>query len=164
MGGNIKYLLNHLKFGMQWALVLLRGQLIAHLREYKDGQLVGIRYQLDYYGSKDSSTDLEHHHQPLGYTNSTSGRAANWDPSNPKARMEFPNMVPNDSWEKSDWEAYDGEGTDYLKNSDQVKYSYVIKLNDEARMLGTFAGLNDLTTHAFKMMDFAWYYNNKRYY
>ncbi|AHI57990.1 hypothetical protein P344_03230 [Spiroplasma mirum ATCC 29335] len=34
MGDNIKYLLNHLKFGMQWALVLLRGQLIAHLREH----------------------------------------------------------------------------------------------------------------------------------
>ncbi|WP_169728174.1 hypothetical protein [Spiroplasma mirum] len=128
-------------------------------RVYKDGQLVGVRYQLDYYGSKDSLTDLEHH-QPLGYTNSAARPEADWDPSNPKARVDVPNMAPNNSWEKSDWEAYDSEGTDYLKNSGQVKYIYIVEFDDEARMLGTFAGLNDWTTHAFKIMDFAWYYNN----
>ncbi|AHF57697.1 lipoprotein [Spiroplasma eriocheiris] len=133
-------------------------------RVIKNGQLVGVRYQLDYYGSKDRSTDLNHHQEPLRYTNSVTGRAANWDKNHPKDRLDVPNMAPDDSWNKADWEAYDGLGNEYLKDSDQVKYSYVVEFDDEARMLERLIQKDDINVKAFKMCDFAWYYNNKRYY
>ncbi|WP_368486464.1 hypothetical protein [Spiroplasma sp. DGKH1] len=132
----------------------------------KDGQIVGVRYQLDYYGPKDASTKLEYHTSPLGYTDPTTGKVPSWAPDpNPKPSDKH-NIAPQDggTWDDNDWKGYDGDGNAYLANSEHVKYSYVVEFDDEARLINAFTGKGDLNQQSYKLSDFAWYYNGKRYY
>ncbi|WP_368486618.1 lipoprotein [Spiroplasma sp. DGKH1] len=128
----------------------------------KDGQLVGVRYQLDYYGPKDSSTDLNHHTKPIGYTNTVTG--AQWG-KEPSGEANVPNLAPDgENWSPEDWAAYDGNGNAYLPHSEQVKYSYVVEFDNEAQLLVNFKDIWTQNQNAFKMIDFNWFYDNKQYY
>nr|CAK98197.1 hypothetical protein SPICI01A_015 [Spiroplasma citri] len=129
-----------------------------------DGSVTGVRYQLDYYGPKDASTKLERHKKPLGYTDPASGNSPSYveQEKDPKQRH---NIAPEgETWNSKDWVDYDGQGNEYLTNSDKIKYSYVVEFNNQARFLYNPRIKDDLTKNSYLLSDFVWYYNNTRYY
>ncbi len=126
--------------------------------------ITGVRYQLDYYGSKDASTKLERHKKPLGYTDPASGNSPSYvkQEKDPKQRH---NIAPDgETWNIQDWVDYDGMGNEYLINSDKIKYSYVVQFNNQARLLYNPGIKDDLTKNSYLLSDFVWYYKNNRYY
>ncbi|AOX44349.1 hypothetical protein S100390_v1c10130 [Spiroplasma sp. NBRC 100390] len=129
-----------------------------------DGRVTGVRYQLDYYGPKDASTKLARHTKPLGYSDPASGNSPEYvaQQNDPTKRH---NIAPEgQTWADQDWFDYDGLGDTYLENSENIKYSYVVEFDNQARFLYNPGIKDDLTKNSYLLSDFAWYYNNTRYY
>ncbi|WP_253301754.1 hypothetical protein [Spiroplasma endosymbiont of Phyllotreta cruciferae] len=75
------------------------------------------------------------------------------------------NIAPEgQTWADQDWFDYDGLGDTYLENSENIKYSYVVEFDNQARFLYNPGIKDDLTKNSYLLSDFAWYYNNTRYY
>lgn len=129
-----------------------------------NGSITGVRYQLDYFGPKDSSTKLKSHKKKLGYSDPISGNSPEYikQENNPKFRHNIP--PEGEIWNNQNWIEYDGQGNNYLINSNKIKYSYVVEFNNQARFLYNSKIKNDLTKNSYLLSDFVWYYNNTRYY
>ncbi|WHQ37203.1 lipoprotein [Spiroplasma sp. SV19] len=129
-----------------------------------NGRVTGVRYQLDYYGPKDASTKLARHTKPLGYTDPASGNSPSYVEQEKDATKRH-NIAPEgQTWTDQDWVDYDGLGDSYLENSENIKYSYVVEFDNKARFLYNPGIKDDLTKNSYLLSDFAWYYNNTRYY
>ncbi|WP_425379967.1 hypothetical protein [Spiroplasma endosymbiont of Stenodema calcarata] len=129
-----------------------------------NGQITGVRYQLHYYGPKDASTKLNRHTKPIGYSDPASGNSPSYiqQEQDPSKRH---NIAPEgQTWSDQDWLDYDGLGDSYLENSENIKYSYVVEFDNQARFLYNPGIKDDLTKNSYLLSDFAWYYNNNRYY
>ncbi|WP_368486021.1 lipoprotein [Spiroplasma sp. DGKH1] len=133
-----------------------------------NGSLVGVRYQLDYYGPKDQSVDLNHHTASIDYTEAAYAKISDWSKQyNPlwdltKNKYNAPPV--GQRWTTTDWQAYDGDGNQYLNNSEQIKYSYVVEFDNEARLIKNYPDRDNQNQNGYRLGDFAWYYNNRRYY
>ncbi|WP_381414890.1 lipoprotein [Spiroplasma endosymbiont of Anurida maritima] len=106
----------------------------------KDGKLIetsSITYQLDYYGPKDKSTDLSLHEKEINHVDA----------------KNIPDYIKNLSPEEQ--MKYDGLGNEYMNNSDEVKYSYIVTIANTS---------SDEDNANWKFVDFEWYYNNQRFY
>ncbi|AGM26568.1 hypothetical protein SSYRP_v1c09810 [Spiroplasma syrphidicola EA-1] len=126
--------------------------------------VASIRYQLDYYGPKDASTNLNKHVDPLGYTDPASGNSPSWiDQAGIDDRY---NIEPEQSsqWSLKDWAEYDGNGSSYINHSDQIKYSYVVQFDNLVPELAPVNNISKDKYRSFLLTDFAWYYNDDRYY
>lgn len=130
-----------------------------------NGCVTGVRYQLDYYGPKDASTKLARHTKPLGYTDPASGNSPEYVVEQQSDPTKRHNIAPEgQTWTDQDWLDYDGLGDNYLENSEKIKYSYVVEFDNQARFLYNPGIKDDLTKNSYLLSDFAWYYNNTRYY
>ncbi|WP_381414887.1 hypothetical protein NPX79_02595 [Spiroplasma endosymbiont of Anurida maritima] len=160
---------------------------IKAMGEGVDGSKLGwnkdkteLKYQLDYFGPKDASVDLNLHQEKLLYydTDENTHKDDGFesfgeddgfesfgeddsfsDPffqSEPTKNMkDIPKILKNMS--ETSLMKYDGKANEYLKESKDIKYSYVV----------TFTNLNGKTKtkeQNWKFIDFKWFYNNKRYY
>lgn len=132
----------------------------------QNGKITKIRYQLDYFGLKDASTNLNYHLKPIRYLNPLTGLRENGLP--PKSEIEGYNLSPygEKKWNYNDWREYDGNGEYYLLNSHKIKYSYIVEFINEARMLFGYFNKDDPdeNNNSFKLNSFKWFYNKKRFY
>ncbi|WP_381415459.1 lipoprotein [Spiroplasma endosymbiont of Anurida maritima] len=101
-------------------------------------------YQLDYYGPKDGTVDLEMHKTKLDYL---------------KDGEEYPTDIPEQIKNLTIDEQlkYDGLGNSYLSNSNEIKYSYIVRFEEVEYA-------DSAILPAWKFTDFKWFYNNNRYY